>query len=188
MDASRAWPDVADFVAGALLRSLDGERVIAYLQCTRPTSASDLASAGLIPRLDAVAGATDSLTYAVMTLEAPPQVSPSALVIAPDDGLTTLINVFETDPSRQQELLDTWITVGEPFTHHPGFVSAALHRSTDGTRVVNYAHWRSAADWQDLVAEHGRDFGRFRRLGQSDPHLYDVVHLVEEARRAPQQV
>jgi hypothetical protein len=172
--ASRAWPERAGFVAGALLRSLDGERVVAYLQST----SSSTLPAAVDP------AATDSHTYAVVTLEAPPRVRPAPVDIAPGDGLTTLINIFDTDRPRQQELVDTWIAVGEPFTHHPGFVAAALHRSTDGSRVVNYAHWRSAADWHDLVAEQGHEFARFRPRGRSDPHLYEVVHVREAARPA----
>jgi hypothetical protein len=167
--ASRAWPDLAGFVAGALLRSLDGERVVAYLQST--SSLTSLAAAD--------PAATDSHTYQVVTLEAPPRVRPTPLSIVPGAGVITLINIFDTDPTRQQKLVDTWIAVGEPFTHHPGFVAAALHRSTDGTRVVNYAHWRGAADWQDLVAQQGHEFARFRPLGQSDPHLYEVVHVLQ---------
>jgi len=173
--SSRAWPDLAGFVAGALLRSLDGERVVAYLQGTPPPTAGEVA----------VADAMDAHTYEVVRLEAPPNVHPAPLVIVPGGDLTTLINIFDTDRSRQQQLVDTWITVGAPFTQYPGFLAAALHRSLDGTRVVNYAHWRSAADWQALVAQRGHEFARFRPLGRSDPHLYEVVHLVEGARGAP---
>jgi heme-degrading monooxygenase HmoA len=28
----------------------------------------------------------------------------------------------------------------------PGFVSATVHRSLDGTRVINYLQWQTAAD------------------------------------------
>jgi hypothetical protein len=34
--------------------------------------------------------------------------------------------------------------------HVPGFVSASIHQSFDGTRVVNYAQWRSRADFEAL--------------------------------------
>jgi Antibiotic biosynthesis monooxygenase len=179
--ASRTWSNIAGFVAGALLRSLDGERVVAYVQWALPGAGPDLASAGGFPPPDSLAASTDSHHYTVVTLEAPPGVPTSPVVIARDDGLSTLINIFDTSPARQQQLVETWITAGEPFTHHPGFVAAALHRSTDGTRVVNYAHWRSAADWRDLAARHGQDFAQFRPVGQSDPHLYEVVHLTEAA-------
>jgi hypothetical protein len=102
----------------------------------------------------------------------------------PGASPTTLINIFDTDQARQARLVSLWIAVGEPVTHHPGFLRAALHQSTDGTRVVNFAHWRTPSDWQDVVAHHGQDFAQFRPLGQSDPHLYEVIHVLERASMA----
>ena len=43
----------------------------------------------------------------------------------------------------------------------PGFVSANIHRSADGKRVVNYAQWRSAADFEAM---------------QSDPRVVPPMH------------
>jgi hypothetical protein len=166
--ASQAWRENSSFAAGAILRSLDGQRLVVYRQYSA-------ASARLVELTEQV----DSHWYQVVTLEAPPSVAPSPLLVSQNDGLTTLVNIFDTDPARQQQLVDLWIRAGEPFTHHPGFIGAALHKSTDGARVVNYARWRSPADWQDLVSHHGREFAAFRPLGQSDPHLYELVHLVE---------
>jgi hypothetical protein len=34
--------------------------------------------------------------------------------------------------------------------HAPGFVSASLHRSTDGTKVTMYAQWRSIEAYQAM--------------------------------------
>lgn len=36
--------------------------------------------------------------------------------------------------------------------HVPGFISANLHVSMDGTKVVNYAQWRSREDFEALRA------------------------------------
>ena len=62
-------------------------------------------------------------------------------------NMVTLINVFETKPEQQQELIDQWIRLAEEVKKEPGFIGAALHRSADGTRVINYAQWRSEADY-----------------------------------------
>jgi hypothetical protein len=175
--ASREWLDLREFSAGAVLRSLDGCRVVAYRQFTRPPEPEDVAAHGLPTP-------TDSHTYRVIRLEAAPLAATSPLDILPGVSPTTLINIFDTDSARQTQLVDTWIRVGEPFTHHPGFRRAALHQSIDGTRVVNFAHWNSPSDWQDLVAHHAQDFAVFRPLGQSDPHLYEVVHVLEPANVA----
>ena len=62
------------------------------------------------------------------------------MFISREGNLVTLINVFETEPEQQQELIDQWIRfVQAEVEHEPGLIGAALHRSTDGTRVINYA-------------------------------------------------
>jgi heme-degrading monooxygenase HmoA len=64
------------------------------------------------------------------------------------DRVMTLINVVTVAPEHQQELLDLLAEATEQvMAAIPGFVSANLHRSDDGTRVVNYAQWRSRADF-----------------------------------------
>lgn len=100
--------------------------------------------------------------------------------ISLEGNVCTLINVFETTPEQQQALIDAWIRFTEEIKDEPGFVGAALHKSADGVRVVNYAHWRSQADFDAFVQRHGREF---EQLGQNairlDPHTYEVVYLHE---------
>ena len=55
----------------------------------------------------------------------------------------TLINVFTVQPERARELADLLTAATEDVMQHvDGFISANIHLSTDGTRVVNYAQWR----------------------------------------------
>jgi hypothetical protein len=56
------------------------------------------------------------------------------------DETVTLINVFDVEASRQQELV-ALLTEGteQVIRHRPGFVSVNLLASNDGTRVVNHA-------------------------------------------------
>jgi quinol monooxygenase YgiN len=68
--------------------------------------------------------------------------------ISRESHLVAVINVFETKPEQQQELIDQWIRFVEEVAGEPGMIGAALHRSTDGTRVVNYAQWRSKEDFE----------------------------------------
>ncbi|MDB5928168.1 MAG: Antibiotic biosynthesis monooxygenase [Betaproteobacteria bacterium] len=61
-------------------------------------------------------------------------------------GLLTLINVFTVEPQKQQKLVTLPIEATEQtMKHMPGFVSANIHRSLDGKKVVNYAQWESMA-------------------------------------------
>ena len=69
--------------------------------------------------------------------------------IAENSGLVTAINVFTVDPSKQQELLDLLARATETSVRDvPGFVSAALQRGVDGTKVTMYAQWASAAHYE----------------------------------------
>ena len=59
--------------------------------------------------------------------------------ITKENDLITLINVFDTTPEQQQALIDQWVRFTEEVRNEPGYLGTALHKSTDGTRVINYA-------------------------------------------------
>jgi Antibiotic biosynthesis monooxygenase len=68
----------------------------------------------------------------------------SESIIRADAPVVTLINVFTVDPVDQQRLVEAWGRATDDVMRHlPGFVSANLHRSLDGTKVVNYAQWEA---------------------------------------------
>jgi heme-degrading monooxygenase HmoA len=102
--------------------------------------------------------------------------------ISPDNDVVTLINVFTVEPERQQELLKLLTEATEQVMHRlPGFVSANLHRSLDGTRVVNYAQWRSREDFEAMLKnpEAGVHMGAVARIAAFEPHLYTVDYTDE---------
>jgi heme-degrading monooxygenase HmoA len=102
------------------------------------------------------------------------------MLITGENNLVTLINVFETTPEQQQALIDQWVHFTEVVRDEPGYVGTALHKSTDGTRVINYAHWRSEADFDAFLGKHGADFAQFtQNASRIDPHTYTVVYLDE---------
>lgn len=64
--------------------------------------------------------------------------------IIQDHAYLTLINTFSVKPENQQGLIDLLQTATEDVMRNlPGFISANIHRSLDGKKVVNYAQWRS---------------------------------------------
>jgi heme-degrading monooxygenase HmoA len=102
------------------------------------------------------------------------------MLISQAAAVVTLINAFDTTPEQQQALIDRWIGFTEAVKDQPGFIAAALHKSTDGTRVINYAHWRSEADFENFLKRHGADFAQFGQYASRiDPHTYEVVYLYE---------
>jgi heme-degrading monooxygenase HmoA len=90
----------------------------------------------------------------------------------------TLINTFVTTPETQQTVLDILTEAGEnEIGHQPGFVSSSLHRSADGTRVVNYVQWESREAWQAMLADPGAidHIEKLREISSPDPNWYEVV-------------
>src|SRR5712672_268478 len=71
-------------------------------------------------------------------------------ISAKSDAMT-LINVFTVEPANQRRLVELLTEATEVSVRRaPGFVSASLHRSTDGTKVTMYAQWRSIDDYQAM--------------------------------------
>jgi quinol monooxygenase YgiN len=104
------------------------------------------------------------------------------MIVSREGQLVTLINVFETAPEQQQALIDHWIHFVETVKEEPGLIGLALHRSTDGARVINYAQWRSEADWASFVRKYREQFEPRAQLAlRVDPHLYEVVYLWGQA-------
>jgi quinol monooxygenase YgiN len=95
----------------------------------------------------------------------------------------TLINVFTVEPDRAYELaalLDD--ATDRVMRHVPGFVSANIHVSTDGARVVNYAQWESAEAYRAMLADptaHEHMSKAADLASGFDPHLYTVESVHE---------
>lgn len=98
-------------------------------------------------------------------------------------SLATLINVFTVAPERQRELVDLLVQATEDVMQHiPGFVSANIHASADGERVVNYAQWESEDAFRAMLTdptaqEHMK---AITDMASTDPRLHKVesVHHV----------
>jgi quinol monooxygenase YgiN len=64
----------------------------------------------------------------------------------------TLVNVFSVDPSNQDRFVQLLNEATEKtMRRQPGFVSANIHKSLDGTRVVNYAQWKTKGDFESML-------------------------------------
>jgi quinol monooxygenase YgiN len=72
---------------------------------------------------------------------------PMEVTIRANNGVMTLINVFDVDPENQQKLVEL-LTEGTEslMSNMTGYISASVHISKDGRRVVNYSQWRSVKD------------------------------------------
>ena len=98
--------------------------------------------------------------------------------ISTDQDIATLINVFTLNPDNQQQLIDLLNeATTQVIRHRAGFVSANIHASLDGTRVVNYAQWRSRDDLENMLADPtaSEHIKAIAALAAADPHLYKVT-------------
>jgi quinol monooxygenase YgiN len=99
--------------------------------------------------------------------------------ISQGTNVVTLVNVFTVNPENQQGLVDLLIETTETvMKKQPGYISANIHKSLDGVRVVNYAQWRSREDFEAIftkpdVTAHMLGIMSFAK---SDYHLYEVVY------------
>jgi quinol monooxygenase YgiN len=89
-----------------------------------------------------------------------------------------MINVFTVDPANQKRLVDLLTRATEGFvTRAPGFISATLHRSLDGTKVTMYSNWRSNEDYQAMRGDPGPlpFFEEALSFARFEPGMYEVV-------------
>lgn len=102
-------------------------------------------------------------------------------IIRTTNGIVTQINVFTVPRGGQDGMIDQLAEAAAIARAEPGWISASLHRSLDGTRVVNYAQSESMAAAQAVIARL-RDAGMFERnarFGEAHPGLYEVVRTFE---------
>jgi quinol monooxygenase YgiN len=92
--------------------------------------------------------------------------------------LVTFINVFTVEPANQQRLVELLACVTDASVRHaPGFISSALHRSLDGTKVTMYARWRTIEDYEAMRRDPAP--APFLRealtIAKFEPGMYEVV-------------
>jgi quinol monooxygenase YgiN len=101
--------------------------------------------------------------------------------ITTEKSLITLINVFTVSPDNQQRLVDLLVEATQhTMRNQPGYISANIHKSLDGTRVTNYAQWRSQEDFE-AIEKNPEVLVHMRAASQLatsiEPHLYEVSFI-----------
>jgi len=107
-------------------------------------------------------------------------VTTNASTIRAGAEIFTLINVFSVAPDRQQELADLLIEATEHTMRNlPGFISANIHKSFDGRRVINYAQWQSREAFEAMLRNPDArpHMTRAAAIASFDPILCEVAHV-----------
>lgn len=102
--------------------------------------------------------------------------------IIANSGVITQINVFEAHPGRCHDLLALLQDAARACSEVEGWMSASLHLSVEGTRVVNYAQCRDHEAWERVMARlrEGEFLTRNKELGIAHPGLYRPVFTLEK--------
>jgi hypothetical protein len=101
--------------------------------------------------------------------------------IKANQGIVTQINLFTCKPENQEPLIDVLVESARSVCHLPGWLSANIHRSLDGTRVVNYAQSTSREAAEEVVEKlkQGGFLERNKALAEAHPGLYEVVFTLQ---------
>ena len=100
--------------------------------------------------------------------------------IRESNGICTQITTVKLPADKQDEVLKLMVERAHFMARQPGFISVNLHRSKDGSHLVNYVQWTNP---DKLAAAHHsaefrKEWPRFGELVQEvEPCLYDVVHV-----------
>jgi heme-degrading monooxygenase HmoA len=98
--------------------------------------------------------------------------------IAVENNYLTFINTFTVDPAHKQKLIELLTLVTrDGVSKVPGFISSALHKSIDGTKVTMYAQWRSMEDYQNMRANPvgSSSLQEALEIATFEPGMYEVV-------------
>ena len=96
--------------------------------------------------------------------------------ISTNNELATVIVIFNVEPEKQQELLDTVAEFVKTVKQQPGFVSANLHKSLDGLKVANYAQWKTKEDFENFIQNPEiKEKASKIKAFKPDSHVYEVV-------------
>jgi quinol monooxygenase YgiN len=96
------------------------------------------------------------------------------------NDIVTQITTVEVSPDNQSEVLDLMTERARFMATQPGFVSVSLHRSEDGSHIVNYVQWKNRKQLE--AAHHEPEFRKkWPRFGELvkdvEPCVYQVVHV-----------
>jgi heme-degrading monooxygenase HmoA len=103
--------------------------------------------------------------------------------IRKENGIVTQITTVTVEPEHQAEVLELMTERARFMARQKGFISVSLHRSADGSHIVNYIQWRDRKHLE--AAHHAPEFrNKWPRFGELiedvAPCLYEVV-LTEAA-------
>ena len=99
-----------------------------------------------------------------------------------DANEITLVNLFTVEPEKQASAANKIAEIYRMIvSKQPGFISAKVHTSLDGTRVVAIARWQSESDLKAMqqTSEFQTSLKTLKgEIISSEPHTFNVIYAV----------
>jgi heme-degrading monooxygenase HmoA len=178
IENSQKMMEKKGFVSANLHKSYDGLSVVNYSQWSTYNSYKEAANVGnsdalkIGEKIFEIADQDSNIYELVFSAGS------NSTTISKNVAHITVINKFSVEPNNQNLLLkhlDDLRMVVEKLT---GFISANIHKSIDGTRVVSYAQWKSKENYQavytNLEAKHHLD--EIKKISKFNWNFYEVVY------------
>jgi len=98
--------------------------------------------------------------------------------ILKDSNLVTVVNLFSVKPENQKKLLQLLEDLRVVVEKLPGFISANVHRSFEGTRIVSYAQWNTKEAYQAVYTNSDAKpiLDEIKKISKFSWNLYEVVY------------
>jgi len=99
-------------------------------------------------------------------------------ILSKDANLVTVINKFSVEPENHKRLLQLLDDLRAVVEKQPGFISANVHKSFEGTRIVSYAQWNTKEDYQAVYTNSDAKFilEEIKKISKFSWNLYEVVY------------
>jgi len=100
--------------------------------------------------------------------------------ISQGNDLATVILDFQVAPENIEQMIESAKTnIEQVMSKKSGFVSASLHKSSDGTRLVNYSQWKNREAYQSalnfLTPDEVKLGEKLLDYGQMNWNFYKIV-------------
>ncbi|MBF2008373.1 MAG: antibiotic biosynthesis monooxygenase [Chlorogloeopsis fritschii C42_A2020_084] len=159
-------------VSGSVNHSLDGERIMCYLQWRTEQAYTDfMESEQGYSGFDL----SDSHVYEVVVSK------PDNADLTIELGRLLHLGEFRLLPENQPRLVALEAEIPAISLQHPDLLCVNFHRSLDGTRTMNYGFWNTLEHFDKLLTEERfapvRDY--WRGLAENEFHVYEVVSVFE---------
>jgi len=99
-------------------------------------------------------------------------------IISKDANLVTVVNMFSVNPENQKKLLQLLEDLRVVVEKLPGFISANVHKSFEGTRLVSYAQWNTKEAYQAVYTNSDARtiLDEIKKISKFSWNLYEVVY------------